>query len=322
LPVRTRIPVHEDTADGQRECTRGDWCSEPRISTGDNGAIRREPALTPRAFCETDRAYFANRLGEMPSAYGRLAAEIGRESRRGTSVRIPFGPRLPLRADVDAQMRLIAATLVMWSARVRGVAHLLPHDPARGHVRSDVVRDAAETLHANLDVLLARPPEWMVRTLPMAPGRPGRPAPKISGDIADVYGECEIVRFGAGVLSVMVQASGEDAGNEILRLHYLARRVLGETKTAPESFDGIPCRQCGDIALERAEPPSDPKHPAMHSRCASCQHEMDRGTYMGWARWYGRWADGATLVCRRCEARKCELCVYGRCACQGAKHAA
>lgn len=321
MPVRERAVNQPAAGDDERTCARGDWCSEPRISTGDGGVITRKPALTPRVFCETDRAYFSGRLDEMPSAYERLAAEIGWQSRGGGAVRVPFGPRLPLRGDVDAQMRLMASTLVMWSNRVRRVAHLILHDPQKDHVRPDVVKDATETLLASVDVLLARPPEWMVRTLPMALGRPGRPAPRISEDIEDVYGGCEIVRFGAGTLSVLVRADGATAGNEILRQHYLARHILGETRTPPESFDGIPCRSCGDIALERAEPPSDPGRLAMHSRCASCQHEMDRATFLEWARWYGAWADGATLTCSRCEKGRCDLCVYPRCGCQGAQHA-
>ena len=74
-------------------------------------------------------------------------------------------------------------------------------------------------------------------------------------------GDEEIVTIGDGWVKVTKHIGAAVAGNEILDLHYRARRRLGETRPQPESFDGIPCRACDEMALEQAEPPVRPGHP-------------------------------------------------------------
>jgi hypothetical protein len=292
LARRERIhsgPGEADTSGS--ECARGEWCSGAVMARQPDGTMKRQPARTPRNFCEACRSRIGTCLEEMPSAYGRLAAEIGEPSRTGHAVRIPPGPRLPIRADVDALMRLAAESLLSWEERVRDVARLTPLDTALSRQRGtqEAVTAAVRLLAAHLDVLLG------LEAGPMT--RPG---------------EHDAV--------ILASLSGADAGNEILHLHYRCRSLLGETRTQPEAFDGIPCRECEDMALERAEPPSDPEQEAMHSRCASCGHAMTRKEFAEWAQWYATWAATAGLACRRCRQNRCAECVYRGCACAGSGH--
>lgn len=288
---------------GDQTCARGSWCSDPRIIREPDGSMTRLPALTPRPFCEPDRSMVANCLEALPSAWERLNAELGERSRTGNAVRVPPGPRLPLRADVDALMRLTADILASWHERVAAVARLSAPDTLLSRLNhGSTVKTAATILHAHLDALLSLPAEPMARIM----------TPAAAAELTDGG----VVRHGDA--HVLLPLSGADAGLEILSLHYRARKVLGETRSAPETFDGIPCRSCEDMALERAEPPSDPSAPAMHSRCASCGHTMDRQTYCEWAAWSAEWAKRMNLTCRRCAQGRHDECVYDDCACRHA----
>lgn len=136
-------------------------------------------------------------------------------------------------------------------------------------------------------------------------------------------GDSEIIRQGDGWFTVMNYLDGKDAGNEVIDLHWRTRRVLGETPARPEAFDGVPCRNCDLIALRRAEPPSDPSLPAMHSRCAECGHEMTRDEFTEWAGRYASYARGAGIQkCRRCslQAPRHEDCCWVHCSCAEGEH--
>ena len=136
----------------------------------------------------------------------------------------------------------------------------------------------------------------------------------------EIGGE-EIVTAGDGWVQVTRLIGAAVAGNEILDLHWRARRHLGETRPPAESFDRIPCRACDEMALERAEPPSDPSVAAMHSRCALCKDEMSTEEFGQWCERYASWARGAAIqVCRRCSLGRCIDCVWGQCACSEVEH--
>ena len=258
--------------------------------------MRREPGLTYQAFCVACRTRIATCLSELPSAYERLCAEIGERGTRG-AFRTPFGPSLPLRADVDALKRLIAESLVSWEERVRDVAALSVLDTAASRHRREtvVIEQAAGILAAHLDALLALAAEPMRRTVP---------------------------RDGTYVAATL-DLDGGSAGNEILDLHYRARRIVGETKAQPETLDGIPCRECEEFTLERAEPPSDPSIPSKHSRCTVCGDEMALEEYEHWVRLYEAWTRGGdVLICRRCELGRCADCAWISCGCRAPGHAA
>jgi hypothetical protein len=132
----------------------------------------------------------------------------------------------------------------------------------------------------------------------------------------------QICRTGDGWVNVLQHIGGAAAGNEILDMHYRARRHLGETRGIPESFDGVPCRACDRTALERAEPPSDPDRPANHSVCAECGDELDRETFTQWADMCASWASSAIRVCKRCKLAepRHEECCWSACSCTQGEH--
>jgi hypothetical protein len=77
------------------------------------------------------------------------------------------------------------------------------------------------------------------------------------------------------------------------------------------------------MALERAEPPSDPALPVMWSQCASCRDQMNREDFTAWAAMYAKWADGSGLTCSRCQQGRHGECIYSGCACSAPQdHAA
>jgi hypothetical protein len=275
-------PAPDD--DGQRSCAQGNRCaSATRVQEPDGDAW--VPARGPRAFCAPDRGKIANALAELPRLYVSLAAEIGRPSQGTTTARSPFGPRLPLRGDIDAIMRAYAEVLVAWHERVAVIASLsAPPEPHRDGSPSArpswYVARAVHVIEPRLDVLLALEPEPMrravsLRDLPLMPEG-------TEGVVRSVYA------------AVLADLSGADAGLEVLALHRLARSVLGETRQRPVELLGVPCRdpECDMLALRRAELPSDPAEPAWWSECTQCGDRMDEEEYRDWTRRYARWAQG------------------------------
>jgi hypothetical protein len=306
-------------------CARGEWCSAVTIQVAEDGSRKRVAARTPRVFCGPCETRIAACLDELPAAYGRMAAEIGETPRHGKPVRVPFGPRLVVRTDLDALMRLTTRTLRGWEARTRAVppAWTPPADVPLDSGES--VGKSVEAIARRLGAMLALQEGWMTRSFDLRPGRRNEAAALLREleEMEAVHGDREIMRIGVDFISLQVPVGGKEAGLEVLHLHYRARSVLGETTAPPEAFDGVPCRQCGDIALERAEPPSDPDTEAKHSRCASCGHAMDERTFTGWSKWYGGWAEGAGLpACKRCQRGRHGECAWPACPCASAGHAA
>lgn len=281
--------------EGGDECVRGPWCAGRRIVL-DGSERRIEPARTYQVFCDSCRGVIASCLAELPEAYLRLHGEIGEPARTGNSVHSPFGPRLPLRADVDELMRQIAGVLLSWHERVATVARLSVPDTQASQRRDQAlaVAGAAAVLSAHLSVLLALGPEPMVRAVR---------ARSMPDDVT------------------LLELAGQDAGEEILGLHRSALLVLGEIRRGRETLDGVPCTRCEEMSLERAEPPSDPKREAMWAECASCHHQMTRAQYDGWAKMYARWAEaGGDIACRKCQLDRHEECSWARCACGADGH--
>lgn len=145
----------------------------------------------------------------------------------------------------------------------------------------------------------------------------------IPAELLALLGDREIIRQGDGWLTVLDELGGAVAGNEVIDFHWKARRLLGETPAWPESLDGIPCRSCESMTLERAAPPSDPKLDANHSRCPACRDEMDEDTFHQWAETYAQWARGAGIrECRRCAMGNHGYCCWDQCTCALSGHAA
>jgi hypothetical protein len=369
--------------DSGHPCSRipPELCDGARITWQDDGSSKREPMLTPRTFCDPCRSRIITCLEELPPAYARLAAALGDVPRTGASVRAPFGPSEPVRAEVDALMRVTAVILHGWEFRVRRSRLQLASRDTPDILGPESVKAAAGTLATHIDVLLALQPGWMTRTFTFPPGSaaatavtegtcrrcgrriarlvrterrigpvvrsgPGRwyLADPVTGPVAACaheprdttasramslippeleteIGDEEITAIGDGWVQVTRNVGAMAAGNEILDLHYRVRRSLGETRAQPESFDGIPCRACDEMALERAAPPSDPGAPVMHSKCALCKDEMDREEFAQWADMYASWARGAGIkACRRCALGNCHECCWAQCSCAAGEH--
>jgi hypothetical protein len=297
--------------DAQHQCAMGTWChAATRDAEGTWHA-----ALTWQPFCSSCRSRIAACLEELPGGCVRMLVQIGLRPRAGKAVRVPPGPREPIRLEVDALIRETAWVLGSWPERVAAVARLSPPDTQASVAHPvEAARDAAQALHAHLDALLALPPEAMARVM----YSPQAAEEWIAVTDPDEAGSVRL----SGEAFMMPRLSGVNAGKEILDLHYRARKVTGEVKARPEPLDGVPCRECEDMALERAEPPSDPERPAMHSKCASCRHEMTREEYDAWVAMYRSWAEGTPgLACRRCQNGDHGQCAWGRCACRAREHA-
>lgn len=276
-------PAYDD--DGQRACAQGQFCATATRVPGPDGDTW-VPARGPRAFCAADRGKVATALGELPRLYVSLSAELGRPSQLASATRSPFGPRLPLRGDIDAIMRACAEVLTSWHERVAMVASLtLPPEPHRDGSACArpawYVARAVQVLEPRLDALLALEPGPVrraasLRDLALMPDG-------TEGVVRSVY------------VAVLADLSGADAGLEILALHRLARSVLGETRQRPVELLGVPCRDpdCDMLALRRAELPSDPAEPEWWSECRACGDKMTYDEYRDWTRRYARWAESA-----------------------------
>jgi hypothetical protein len=345
-----------DTA--QRECARGQSCTRPVITI--NGSERtRTPALTYQPFCPGCETEIAAKLAELPEGWQRMAEGIGDPLTAEVMIRVPFGPSIPLSEYYDALMRATAITLCAWEARVRAQAGLSLRDVFKPINTLEAVTGAAETIGGErLSALLALPPMVMRRTEQFAPGRRDQPG-IIPARIEDEYADAEFIALGIDFLAYGAPRSGVDAGHEILHLHRECQRATGEVAGRPEILDGIPCRTCETMGLERAQPPSGqpkcatcsgpielasgvpgaetwkhlatvassheatPKQRMMYSRCPSCHAEMDYPTYRAWVRWYGEWAKTlGPVTCHRCTSGDHGECIYHECACATEEHAA
>jgi len=258
--------------EGQRFCSRGQWCASSVIIT-EGGETRREPALGPRSFCDRDRGHVERCLEEIPEQYACLAAELGNPSSAGAAIRVPFGPRVPIRVDIDALMKLMAESLVSWHERVAAVARLDFPSPRLSRMRREAqaVQRAQLVLSAHLDALLALGPEPMTRAYSLR---------DLEGFPEDAPGVVHSV-----FAEIVLDLSGADAGLEVINLRHLARATLGETKAKPEELVGVPCRAdgCGWRTVYRAELPSHEGEPEWWTECARCGDKMSEADYREWA---------------------------------------
>ena len=276
--------VPSGTTEGQRPCARGEHCARSTVTVLDDGTSRREPALGYQAFCPGDEAAIASALAGMPGQYAHLLAEIGNPARRGQVIRVPFGPRIPIRLDIDSLTRFTREILSCWEERVRTTANrnVLDTDGSRRRRDLVAVRDSAGMLGGNLSVLLALQPEPVDRTMDLMAVQRIK-----EGELWDhlLDGTIHVSRL-AGMAGIIAVLDGSHAGTEILTLEYLARAVLGQTRQKPEKLDGIACRDpegiCGWRALVRAELPSREDEPVWWSVCTRCGDKMTETEYREW----------------------------------------
>ena len=274
LHASTRRSRSEPGEDGKHPCARGDWCTASQPVT-ENGETRRTPERCYQPFCPRDRRCLETDLQQLPAQFVHLAAEIGNPVRNGQVIHVPFGPRIPIRLDVDALMRAIEESLSSWHERVADTASLSYPLTADSRLQRQMVavRNAERVLIHRIEPLLALAPQVMERTRRVTSERD----PKGRGT-EDVW-ENEPL-------------DGTDAGMEIFTLRWLCRAVLGETSARPEELLGVPCRreECDKLALRRAELPSDPEAPVWWSECAECGDKLTEEEYRDWTVRYARWA--------------------------------
>jgi hypothetical protein len=270
----------EPDEDGKRDCARGEWCSGYEIVTED-GTSRRRPARCFQPFCPKDRRLIETDLSQMPAQFVHLAAEIGNPVKNGQVIRMPFGPRIPIRIDIDTLMRAIEESLSSWHERVADADHLSYPLAADSKLQRQMVavRNAERVLVHRVDALLALEPQPMERTRRVTSERD--PKGRSTEDIRENE-----------------PLDGTDAGMEIFTLRYLCRAVLGETNAKPEKLLGVPCRveDCDKLALVRAELPSDPDAPVWWSECTECGDRLTEDEYRDWTVRYARWAESARKV--------------------------
>jgi hypothetical protein len=269
---------------GERECAQGEFCASGYL--GADG--KRLPGRSPRALCDADRNKVEAVIPDLPRLYVALHGELGRQSQDGAAVRSPFGPRLGLRGDIDAAMRLYVEVLASWHERVAAVASLVPPpepnpDGSPSARPGYYVAKAILALEHRVDVLVALPAEPMRRAVGL---REVLLDDEVPGVVRSVYA------------ATFPGLHGGHAGVEVLRLQRVARAILGETRERPVELLGVPCRDedCDMLALRRAELPSDPDAPAWWSECAECGDRMTEEEYRDWTKRYARWAQGRTAV--------------------------
>jgi len=257
------------------ECARGRWCASAKNAEQPDGTTARVPGFTYQVFCQACTDKIVEVLKIMPASYARLEEEYGAPVHRNDhAVRVPFGPSIPIRLDVDALMRETPLIIGQWAARVRSVPGLQLTVPDYPPDSREGFADACKVLRLHPGPLSSLLPAWMTRTYRLP----------LDEDTEILIADKEIVRAGEDYVSVQVLCGGATAGNEILGLDHRFAAVLGELRSKPQEFMGVPCRAdgCGWMSLVRAEPPSDPDDPGYHSICLKCRNRMTESEYKEW----------------------------------------
>ncbi|GAA3417598.1 hypothetical protein [Streptosporangium vulgare] len=227
--------------DGLRECARAGRCSDPRIETA-NGKTVRLPALTPRAFCDSDRGVIAKDLNDLPMLFVRVHMELGgsQQATGGPVVSVSKSAPVPVSLQADELIRLLLSTLVSWEERVRRVARLSDLDTTTSRRRRDgaILTQAYTILAAHLDALLALEAEPMMR-------------------------DGELVELG-----------GADAGLDVLNLAWRCRAFLTETTKGARHLEGIPC-YCGFCELYEILEDGQ----FVGAKCRQCGQDYNAETY-------------------------------------------
>ncbi len=264
----------EAEAGGGTPCARGEFCASADRERLDDGTMLCTPALTYRAFCDTDRDLIGRCLEGFPALHERLSGAVGDFLTAEVLVRAPFGPSVLIRVDIDGLMRHLVDVACSWHERVAAVAGLAPPDTQvtrdlEVSIRSGMLLPpACGVLLPRLDALLALEPGEMMR-------------PRVSW-LSSVMPDAIVT--GAWRDSLRIRLGGADAGNEVLRLDYLGRAALLETEPAPERLLGVPCRGCDRLTLRRAQPPQHDGDPEWHSECFMCRDLMDFATFTAWVK--------------------------------------
>jgi hypothetical protein len=255
-------------------CSRGQWCSG-RTVTVDQGQRVVLAAITPRSYCDGCADFIQACLEEYPALWKRLHRELPEHQQAGdVLVHAPFGPSIPLNTAMDAQMRAMTETLCSWELRIRDGASMSdlgahenePQDDLRDLQRS-VAAIVPDSEQNRVSMLLSLAPQEMVRFMP------AWAVPEEDQETAEVTAD------NAGILKVTVILDGRRAGQEILHLHYMARRLLLETSPPMPLLPDFRCRVCERKLLRKAAPPWHEDGEWFWSRCDGCGDEMSAEDY-------------------------------------------
>lgn len=260
------MPETASTGEDTQHCARGIWCSDRAVTwDGAEQVITPAPVSEWRPWCDLCEEWVGYCLRDLPGFWLRLAAMSGDPLQSETAVRTPFGPQLPVREDVDAHMRTMAAILAGWEMRIRRVArYSMPAGEARIGTAA-AVRDTCGFLRRHIRTLLTLDQARMRRTFSL-------PLPE---ETAVMIGGEESFGTGSGYVSVMLPVGGREAGQEVLHLHYRSRSLLLET-SPPAELLVPPCRRCYHRTLRRAWSAGTRE---VFSRCDRCGDEMNSKEY-------------------------------------------
>jgi hypothetical protein len=280
LPYRVRsAPEPASVPRTARRCARGERC--PGAQADDEGVLQAAWA-EEASFCLRDYRHVARCLDELPEKYVDLRSQLGSKTPQGDDrVSGSRTPPVPVRLDFDELIRDMLLILCSWEEQLRSAAQLTPLDTAMSrHRRDEVALPAAVALlTAHFDRLLVLPPAPMRRIRSM----------RSAAELPE--GTLGLVHPAGGYAEVILDLSGADAGLELISLHYRCRSALRQTSAPPEKLDGIPCRRCDMLSLERAAPPRAPDAPEYWSECAQCGQLMSREEYVNWVKLYAAWVN-------------------------------
>ena len=288
-----RAGAGEAGEDG-RPCARGQWCASATRTRLDDGTTERTPPSGPRAFCGADEAIIGDVLRRFPDTWKRLWPHLLTHLTAEISVRVPFGPSVPIRTDADTILRALVDCALTWHERVAAVDPTLSAPGgaegtsglggwgslALGRHAPVLLEESARRLGERVTVLLALEPEPMMR--PLLVGALG------CGEPHAAFGDC-----------VLLTAGGAHAGGEVLKLDYLAQSAMGETNPDLDQILGVECEQCGHKSLRRALPPMHEGETAYAASCDDCHALYTDEELSAWTarltRFYARLVTPAAL---------------------------
>ncbi len=272
----------------QKPCARGSWCAARVVTRDDEDRAIITPAPADRVFCDRDERAVDAALAQLPALTLLLVDALGHPQRGTVKIRVPFGPALPIRVDVDALVRLIVDAVTSWHARIAGAARLTVPDREQARLKAlrlgpAIVHDSVPVLRGHLDTVLGLPAERMSRPAPILNVLPGGVLP----DAVTTTGAFE-----------WAPLDGVWAGSEFLRLAELAERAAGTDAPRPERLVGVPCRNvnCDAYALVRAPLPRTPDGVVYWSECSRCGDLMTEVEYRGWTRRYAAYCETGVLA--------------------------
>lgn len=231
-------PGADETETG-RPCACGRRCAE--------ADYLGNPALSPRAFCRTDREWVGRAIGWLPEAYARLALLLPRGDQAGERVSGSREAPIPVAADVEAFMREIVRTTCSWERQVRAVARLSDYPDGRRRDGRELA-DACRTLgpDGHLDTLLSLEAEPKARW-----ASPARLA-ELAETEPDLVLGLDLAFDPAGDAWEFPELDGTDAGLEFLALAGRARGMLGLTRQRRRITE-VACDGCGALTLVQHE---------------------------------------------------------------------